>query len=96
MISTDVYVRKSESVAYRDIATGGVLLSLADGQYHNVNELGRQIWGLLGDGTVGELVSELRTHFADPPAEIEQDVIEFLEGLLERRLVEVSEHAQGD
>jgi hypothetical protein len=95
MISTDMYVRRSEDVAYADIGTDGVLLSLDDGQYYSVNDLGRQIWSLLADGTVGELVRELRDHVTDPPAEIEQDVIEFLEGLRERRLVEVSAHAKG-
>jgi hypothetical protein len=95
MISTDMYVQKGEHVAYTDIGTGGVLLSLTDGQYYNVNELGKQIWALLADVTVGELVSELRTLVTDPPPEIEQDVIEFLEGLHERGLVEVSAHSKG-
>ena len=92
VISTEMIVRRSDRVAYREIATGGVLLSLDNGQYYNVNDVGRAIWGLLADGTVGDLLRELRDRFEEPPPELERDAIEFLDELLDRGLVEVSAH----
>jgi hypothetical protein len=67
---------------------GGVLLHLETSAYHGVNEIGLAIWEIVGDGkTIAHVVEELSARIADPPATLENEVIEFLDGLKGRGLV---------
>ena len=81
---------KNENVAFRRLAEGegGVLLHLGSGEYHGINEVGCLIWELLdGERTVGGLVVALGEGIEDPPSDLGDQVIAFLDSLRERDLV---------
>jgi Coenzyme PQQ synthesis protein D (PqqD) len=83
-------LRKNPSVTYRKLAEGegGVLLHLESGQYHGIDEIGCLIWTHIdGERTVAGVVEVVRAEVADPPPELEHDVLEFLEGMRSRDLV---------
>ena len=88
MIASETKLSKHPQVVYRPLENqGGVLLHLESGQYHGVNATGLAIWDLLdGERTVAEVAEELHGRMQDPPADLEQDVAEFLGGLSTRGL----------
>jgi hypothetical protein len=83
-------LRKNPNVAYRTLAAGGgaVILHLESGEYHGINEVGCAIWELIdGSRTVEEVADAVRRDVDDPPNDLVEDVISFLEVMQERDLV---------
>lgn len=90
MISPDAKIRPNPQVVVRELAgdEGGVLLHLDSGRYHGINVVGLLIWEALdGERTVSDIVEVVRARIADAPAELEDDVAEFLVAAQERELV---------
>jgi Coenzyme PQQ synthesis protein D (PqqD) len=84
-------LRKNENVAFRRLAAGegGVLLHLESGEYHAINEVGCLIWEHLdGERTVDGVVVAVREGIEDPPPDLADEVVVFLESLRERDLVQ--------
>jgi Coenzyme PQQ synthesis protein D (PqqD) len=89
-IDSTTTLARNESVAFRRLAEGegGVLLQLESGEYHGINEVGCLIWELLdGERTVQGLVAAVAEGVEDPPRDLHDQVITFLESLQERGLV---------
>jgi hypothetical protein len=83
-------VRRNPGVVSRPLAEaeGGVLLNLESGAYHRFNPVGFAVWGLLEDEqSVADLLDALRARVTDPPAELEEDVLAFLEAAIARDLI---------
>ena len=76
-----------------DDQSGGVVLHLTSGAYFGLNPVGAAVWDLIGEhgSTVGQLVQSLRDRLEDVPDDVEADVREFLEALVARDLVQVSD-----
>jgi hypothetical protein len=92
MIDSQTTVRRKPDVVFRELqeGEGGVLLHLLSGEYHGLNQLGCVVWGLIeNERPFGDLIGALRGEVDDPPADVEQDVSDFLEGLRDRDLVEL-------
>jgi hypothetical protein len=87
-METENTLAKHPQVVYRPLESkGGVLLHLQSGQYHGVNGTGLAIWDLLdGERSVAQVVAELRARVEDPPADLQDEVVEFLGGLSARGL----------
>ncbi|UVI31515.1 lasso peptide biosynthesis PqqD family chaperone [Paenibacillus spongiae] len=65
-----------------------VMLSVEIGKYYNLGDVGGSIWsGIQSPITVHQLVADLMTKYAVEQAECEEQVIAFLEQLLEEGLV---------
>ena len=93
-MNPDSKVRRNPEVVARELAQaeGAVLLHLGSGAYHGLNQVGVVVWQELeGERTVGELVEAVRERVEDPPPELERDVIAFLEGAVERDLLDVGD-----
>jgi hypothetical protein len=91
-IGADARVCRHPRVAYRDLEEGGVLLHLESGAYHGVNPTGCAIWKLLeGEPRLRDLLERLRARLEDPPPNLHEEVLLFLEGLRDRDLVRVRE-----
>jgi Coenzyme PQQ synthesis protein D (PqqD) len=89
-IDSTTTLARNESVAFRRLAEGegGVLLQLESGEYHGINEVGCLIWELLdGERTVQGLVAAVAEGVEEPPPDLHDQVITFLESLQERGLV---------
>ena len=83
-------IHKNPQVAARELSAeeGAVLLHLETAQYHGINPVGLLIWELLdGERTVTDVVAAVRAQVHDPPPELEDDVLEFLNDVLKRGLV---------
>lgn len=91
-IQPEAKISRSPQVVARQLSAdeGGVLLHLETAQYHGVNPVGLLIWEHLdGKRTVRDLVQLVRSHVADAPPELDDDVLGFLKDVHERGLVVV-------
>ena len=81
-----VYAR-NDSFVYRDIAGETVLVpvygEVADMEsIYTLNEVGARIWNLIdGQRTLGEVGQALADEYDAPPADVEADLLEFVEAL---------------
>jgi len=96
MIDDTTVVRRNPTVEYRTLGDegGGVLLHVATGAYHGLNEVGAAVWALLGseDGLAfGAIVDGVRDQVDEAPEELGSEIAEFLEDLAERDLVSIGD-----
>jgi len=67
-----------------------VLLSIENGEYYNMNEVGSRIWALLEKPmTVAALIDTLLAEFEVERAQCEREAMAFLEQLQKDRLLKV-------
>ena len=67
-----------------------VMMNIEQGRYFGLNQTGTRIWALLADPIViSDLCDQLTTEFSVPPEQCRQEVIAFLENLLNRGLLQV-------
>lgn len=67
-----------------------VLLSIENGEYYNINEVGSRIWALLVKPiTVAELVGLLTDEFEITPELCQQEALTFLEQLSKDKLLKI-------
>lgn len=80
---------RNPKVVSARLAQGEVLLlHLESGAYHELNAMGGIIWDLLeGDRSPSEIAEEIRGRVDDPPDDLEEIVIRFLDYLRERDLL---------
>lgn len=91
MIEPHTTIRQSPRATFRRLEDGSaVVLHMDTTQYHGVNEVGAVIWELTEPGpTFEELVAAVRERVDDPPADLEDEVEEFVYALNERGLIDV-------
>ena len=89
LTSETILVRRSEPVS-APVAGNVVLLSLEAGAYFGINRVGSQIWNMLDKPCrLGDMLDALaRSHDVDRDT-VTRDVGDFLDTLIERRLVRV-------
>lgn len=87
--ASSVVVRSPDQVS-GDLDGKVVLLSIQNGEYYNMNEVGSRIWALIEQPmTVAALCERLLAEFEVEPATCEREVRAFLDRLRERGLVRV-------
>jgi len=92
MITLKTKVRRKSDVASRNIAGEVIILSAKDSMLHSLDEVGSVIWDLLKEPrTAEEIVSALLDQYQVDRATLEKDVLEFLNTLLERKLIATAE-----
>lgn len=90
MIALNTTLCRTSNAASRDIAGEVIILSAKDSMLHSLNELGTTIWKLLEKPRrVEEIVSALLEEYDVERAVLEKDVVEFLNDLMERKLVQI-------
>lgn len=89
-ISVDSEVVASGRDVSAELESETVLLNLESGVYYGLNESGTETWNLLQEPIqVSELRDRLCEKFGMDQARCEEDLLAFLEGLLEEGLIEV-------
>ncbi|MFJ8259774.1 lasso peptide biosynthesis PqqD family chaperone [Peribacillus asahii] len=69
-----------------------VMLSIQNGKYYNLGQVGGDIWSLIKDSiSVQQIVSSLQSIYEVDQKECEEQVISFLEKLQEEGLILVKE-----
>lgn len=67
-----------------------VMLSISNGKYYNLGEIGGDIWELVKEPIqVNELVESLLTRFTVERSECEEHVLDFLHDLYKENLIEI-------
>ncbi|MBT2657072.1 lasso peptide biosynthesis PqqD family chaperone [Bacillus sp. ISL-18] len=83
-------VRKTEGHITSNMGGEKVMLSIKNGKYYNVGDIGGVIWDLLDDTTsVSELVANLIVDYNVSQIECEEHVVSFLNILLDEELIEI-------
>ena len=88
MLDPDERFRHRDRVLAQRAAETLVLLDLDGGQYYALDEVSSRIWELCdGSLSVAKVVEAICADFDAPPEEITSDVLDFLEELIDERLV---------
>lgn len=67
-----------------------VMLSVSNGKYYNLGELGGEIWELMKEPiTIQELVTKLQSQYNVDQTDCQSQVTDFLSQLLEQGLVSI-------
>lgn len=83
-------VRQVKGNIISDMGEEKVMLSVESGKYYNFGEIGGKIWDSVeAPITINELVATLLDIYDVEQIECEQQVISFLERLLEENLIEL-------
>lgn len=94
MISVNDKVIRNPKVAFRVIDGEAILLTPHNSMIHTFNSMGTAIWNLLDkENTISELVSAIRDEYEVNLKEVEQDILEFIEQLYQRKMVLINNKA---
>lgn len=89
LVSTASVVRSPDQVS-GDLDGKAVLLSIENGEYYSMNEVGTRVWALLEQPIrVATLIERLQDEFDVSREQCEREVLEFLEHLRQDRLLRV-------
>jgi hypothetical protein len=89
-VSLNSIVRTNEGNIVSDMNGEMVMLSVTNGKYYNLGEIGGQIWGLINSTrTVKEIVKELVVHYEVEQSMCEAHVLHFVESLQNEKLVSI-------
>ncbi|UOR13775.1 lasso peptide biosynthesis PqqD family chaperone [Halobacillus amylolyticus] len=85
-------VRQNEGNIVSDMGGEKVMLSLKNGKYYNLGEMGGVIWELINDPmTIRDLVIKLRSEYDVEQQQCEEQVQSFLTMLADEGLIHVEE-----
>ncbi|MFC5701753.1 lasso peptide biosynthesis PqqD family chaperone [Cohnella faecalis] len=86
------YVLQGEGNVVSDMDGEKVMLSVSNGKYYNLGEIGGRIWDLIASPiSIGQVVNLLLEEFSVDRAECERHVLVFLEQLSAEKLIHVGE-----
>jgi len=93
-VKLDTAYSPSENVVFREIDGESIIVPLSAGigdmedALFSLNETGKAIWGHLdGEKDLKQVARELAAEFEAPVAEVENDVVGFVEELLKRGML---------
>jgi hypothetical protein len=87
-IALDTVVKKNEDIFTGNIDNETVAMSVQNGKYYQLNETGSRIFALLeAPHSVKELIEALEGQFKVDGSTCRQDVLEFLQEMLEYKLI---------
>jgi hypothetical protein len=88
MIDAQSCPRRRERVLTQTAAGTVVLLDLDGGQYYSLDEVSARVWALCdGEHGVGGIVEAISTEYDAPVETIYEDVLAFLEEMLDEKLL---------
>jgi len=92
MISLKDKVKQSPKVAFRVIEGEVIILTPHDSTIHTFNPVGTSIWKLLdNEREISEVVKAIREEYEVSQKEAEQDVLEFIEHLYQKKIVLIND-----
>ena len=88
-LATDAPIARAEGLVASEVNGEVVVLSIELGHFFHLNTTGSRIWNLLDTPmTVAAISATLGERFAVGAEECRRDVTEFVEGMLEKGLLE--------
>jgi len=93
MIRRENHPRRRGQVIAQQASETTILLSLENGQYYTLNEVGGRVWALCdGSRRVADMVAIIQQDYEAPAEIIEADILELLEELIRAQLVVDGSH----
>lgn len=90
MINLDTVISKNNDVVLAELDGKVVMMSIENGQYYGLDEIGSAIWEMIGEPvTVNQIVSGLLTEYDVEQEQCENDVIKFLNRLFRKKLIDL-------
>ncbi|MEC0228009.1 lasso peptide biosynthesis PqqD family chaperone [Paenibacillus alba] len=91
-ISLQYYYVQGKGNIVSDMGGEKVMLSIHNGKYYNLGEIGGRIWELLAQPVeISEIVTSLMSEYEVEQSECELEVISFIEMLSKEGLIESGE-----
>lgn len=88
MINTDTVISKTEGVVLAELDGKVVMMSIENGQYYGLDEVGSIIWEMMSEPVqVKNVIDRLMQEYEVTREECEKDVMAFLEKLYEKKLI---------
>lgn len=88
-ISLDQTVVQGEGNIVSDMGGEKVMLSIKNGKYYNLGEIGGDIWGLIDSPIcIREIVDQLTSRYDVEKTQCQQHVLTFLDQLIQEGLIE--------
>ncbi len=88
MIKSDSIIEKNHEILASDIDGETVMMSIKNGKYYGMDEIGSRIWSLInGENTATNIVNKLLKEFDVSREECMLDVMDFLEELKKNELI---------
>lgn len=85
-------VKRNPALVTSNIDGEAVMMSVENGEYYGLDEIGTRIWDLLENSlSVSELVDKLTEEFEVEKDDCTRDTLEFLNDLLARNLLVVEQ-----
>lgn len=89
-MSLDATVRIPEDVVFRELDGEAVLLNLESGIYFGLDPVGTRIWQLVEEHqALRRVLAALQAEFDAPPADLEADLVRFVDQLRGKGLLTV-------
>ena len=92
----DTVLKKSENIVFRKIQDEYILVpmvaSAADVEsIFNLNETGAAVWERIdGAKKLSDIIEDIKSEYESEGGQIEDDIMEFVNGMVEAKLIEVS------
>lgn len=94
-MNLDTRPKRNDQILAQNASSDFLLFNMNDGNYFSLNEVGHRIWELCdGTRTIAQIVDALAAEYEAPTEQLTQDVLELLETLRNRQLVELSPTGQ--
>jgi hypothetical protein len=91
-IDFDTTIEKKQDIISSGMDDETVMMSIENSEYYGLNPVGSRIWELLDrPRTVAGICDILLAEYDVPAEECQREVKEFVEKLLEKKLVKISE-----
>lgn len=88
MLTLQNRVAVCDDVVFRALGEESVILSLDTGMYFGLDPVGTRIWTLLPDRELAEVAEMIQQEFDADLPQIQQDLLELVEQLVAKRLVQ--------
>lgn len=81
-------IRRNPEMLSSNMDGETVMMSIENGEYYGLNEIGTRIWELTADRiSVKELIEKLMDEYEVDEETCKTDVFEFLDGLMKKKLI---------
>ncbi|MFT9601158.1 lasso peptide biosynthesis PqqD family chaperone [Mesobacillus sp.] len=91
-LSIESMINRNAGFFASDMGGEKVLLSVDNGKYYNLGEIGGQIWDLIESKcSVNNLIESLTNEFTVEKDQCELQVLKFLESLYKEGLIEIND-----
>ena len=82
-------IQRSPEIVHSDMDGEIVMMSIEQGEYYGIDAIGSEIWSMLEEArTIQDICAALCERYDVDESVCQQDVIRFLEQMVERKIIE--------